>query len=90
MKSHLGEQRVTGPSPERGMVFQKGALFEWMSVRKNVSFGPELKGMPKGEMNEIVDHLLEVVGLQDFQGKGDLRAFRWHAAACGFGQMSRQ
>ncbi len=65
----LGEQRVTGPSPERGMVFQKGALFEWMSVRKNVSFGPELKGMPKGEMNEIVDHLLEVVGLQDFKEK---------------------
>ncbi len=65
----LGEQRVTGPSPERGMVFQKGALFEWMSVRKNVSFGPELKGMPKGEMNDIVDHLLEVVGLQDFKEK---------------------
>lgn len=65
----LNGDLVTGPSPERGMVFQKGALFEWMSVRKNVSFGPELKGMPKGEMNEIVDHLLDVVGLQDFKEK---------------------
>ena len=65
----LGGDRVTGPGPERGMVFQKGALFEWMSVRKNVSFGPELKGMPKGEMDETVDHLLDVVGLQDFKEK---------------------
>jgi len=65
----LNGDLVTGPSPERGMVFQKGALFEWMSVRKNVSFGPELKGMPKAEMNEIVDHLLDVVGLQDFKEK---------------------
>lgn len=65
----LNGNRVSGPGPERGMVFQKGALFEWMSVRKNVSFGPELKGMPKGEMNGIVDHLLDVVGLQDFKEK---------------------
>lgn len=65
----LGSNQVTGPGPERGMVFQKGALFEWMSVRKNVAFGPELKGMAKGEMNEKVDHLLNVVGLQDFKEK---------------------
>ena len=68
-KLSLNGDLVTGPSPERGMVFQKGALFEWMSVRKNVSFGPELKGMPKAEMDEIVDHLLDVVGLQDFKEK---------------------
>ena len=42
----LGGQRVVGPSPERGMVFQQGALFEWMSVSKNVGFGPKMKGMP--------------------------------------------
>ncbi|MEM7068071.1 MAG: ABC transporter ATP-binding protein [Pseudomonadota bacterium] len=65
----LNTEVVHGPGPERGMVFQKGALFEWMSVRKNVAFGPSMKGMPKGETNEIVDHLLEVVGLQDFKEK---------------------
>jgi len=65
----LKSQSVSGPGPERGMVFQKGALFEWMSVRKNVAFGPAMKGMPKGETNEIVDHLLDVVGLQDFKDK---------------------
>ena len=65
----LGGETVVGPSPQRGMVFQQGALFEWMSVRNNVAFGPSMKGMPKGQMNEIVDHLLEVVGLQDFKEK---------------------
>ncbi len=60
---------VTGPAAERGMVFQKGALFEWMSVRENVDFGPRMKGMPKAERDQISDHLLEVVGLQDFKEK---------------------
>src|SRR6056297_2006017 len=35
---------VTGPDAERGMVFQQGALFEWMCVRENVSFGPRMAG----------------------------------------------
>ena len=65
----LGDQRVRGPGPERGMVFQKGALFEWMSVRENVAFGPNMKGMPKAESAKIVDHLLDVVGLRDFKEK---------------------
>jgi taurine transport system ATP-binding protein len=65
----LNGNEVKGPSRERGMVFQQGALFEWMTVRKNVSFGPDMKGMPKAESNEIVEHLLDVVGLQDFKEK---------------------
>ena len=60
---------VTGPAAERGMVFQKGALFEWMSVRENVGFGPRMKGMASGESRELVDHLLDTVGLQDFKEK---------------------
>ena len=60
---------VAGPAAERGMVFQKGALFEWMSVRENVDFGPRMKGMPKAERDKISDHLLETVGLQDFKEK---------------------
>ncbi len=68
-KVELGGTRVTGPAQERGMVFQQGALFEWMSVRENVSFGPRMNGVPKAEMNQTVDHLLDVVGLQDFMDK---------------------
>ena len=65
----LHDVPVTGPGPERGMVFQKGALFEWMSVRHNVEFGPKMKGMARGERDKITDHLLDVVGLQDFKEK---------------------
>ena len=65
----LNEKRVYGPGPERGMVFQQGALFEWMSVRENVGFGPKMKGMAEKPKREIVDHLLDVVGLQEFKEK---------------------
>jgi taurine transport system ATP-binding protein len=65
----LNDKKVNGPGAERGMVFQQGALFEWMSVRKNVDFGPRMKGMPKAERDKITDHLLETVGLHDFKEK---------------------
>ncbi|GGO54979.1 taurine transport system ATP-binding protein [Roseovarius pacificus] len=65
----LNDHQVTGPDAERGMVFQQGALFEWMSVRDNVSFGPRMKGQKKSVYMPTVDHLLEVVGLQDFKEK---------------------
>ena len=65
----LNGHQVTGPDAERGMVFQQGALFEWMSVRENVGFGPSMKGMPAREKKQVVDHLLDVVGLGDFKEK---------------------
>ncbi|WP_372801091.1 ABC transporter ATP-binding protein [Paracoccus seriniphilus] len=65
----LNGHEITGPDAERGMVFQKGALFEWMSVRENVAFGPAMRGAPKAEIGEKVDHLLDVVGLKDFKDK---------------------
>lgn len=65
----LNGHQVLGPDAERGMVFQAGALFEWMSVRDNVSFGPRMAGKRQGEWAENVDHLLDVVGLQDFKEK---------------------
>jgi taurine transport system ATP-binding protein len=68
-KVTLNGHPVTGPHPERGMVFQQGALFEWMSVRKNIDFGPRMKGMGQAERDKITDHLLGTVGLQDFGDK---------------------
>ena len=65
----LNGKPVHGPDAQRGMVFQQGALFEWMSVRENVSFGPDMKGTPKAESRKTVDHLLNVVGLRDFKDK---------------------
>jgi taurine transport system ATP-binding protein len=65
----LNGHQVKGPAAERGMVFQQGALFEWLDVRKNISFGPRMMGKPRKETKEKVDHLLEIVGLQDFGDK---------------------
>ncbi|MEM0977811.1 MAG: ABC transporter ATP-binding protein [Pseudomonadota bacterium] len=65
----LGGAKVTGPSSERGMVFQQGALFEWMNVSNNIGFGPSMKGTPPKEIKETVEDLLGTVGLQDFGEK---------------------
>ena len=65
----LNGHEIKGPDAERGMVFQQGALFEWMSVRENVGFGPSMKGTPKADKTKTVNHLLDVVGLQDFKEK---------------------
>ncbi len=35
----LGSDKITGPGRERGMVFQQGALFEWLTVNENIGFG---------------------------------------------------
>lgn len=65
----LGGEEIEGPGQERGMVFQQGALFEWMNVRQNVAFGPRMNRAPRAEASERVDHLLETVGLRDFKEK---------------------
>ncbi|MDA8585196.1 ABC transporter ATP-binding protein [Rhodobacteraceae bacterium] len=65
----LNDHPAIGPDAERGMVFQQGALFEWMSVRENVSFGPRMAGKSVKDWGDNVNHLLDVVGLQDFKDK---------------------
>ena len=39
----LGGNEINGPGVERGMVFQQGALFEWLTVAENVNFGLRMK-----------------------------------------------
>jgi len=68
-KMMLGNHEIRGPHAERGMVFQQGALFEWMNVRDNISFGPRMKGTSKSEYAPSVDHLLDITGLGDFGEK---------------------
>ena len=65
----LNNRFVTGPSADRGMVFQQGALFEWMNVRKNIGFGPNMQNMPAEKVKQCVDILLETVGLHGFGEK---------------------
>jgi taurine transport system ATP-binding protein len=65
----VGDAPVAGPGPERGMVFQQGALFEWLTVAGNVSFGPRMAGRPRAETAAKVAQLLRTVGLEGFGEK---------------------
>jgi NitT/TauT family transport system ATP-binding protein len=60
---------VTGPGPERGMVFQEYALFPWMTVEKNIAFGLEIQGMAKADIARRVDALLAMLSLGDFRAR---------------------
>jgi len=64
--ARLGDNVIEGPGVERGMVFQQGALFEWLPVAKNVDFGLRMKGMPADERAALVEKWLDIVGLQGF------------------------
>ncbi len=57
---------VSGPGPDRGVIFQQYALFPWLTVRQNVEFGLELQKISKAERRVISDRMLEVTGLSAF------------------------
>lgn len=58
---------VTGPGPDRGMVFQEYALFPWMTVEENIAFGLQIKGTDKAEIGATVARLLAMLSLSDFR-----------------------
>jgi NitT/TauT family transport system ATP-binding protein/sulfonate transport system ATP-binding protein len=57
---------ITGPGSDRGMVFQDYALFPWMTVRENISFGPRQRQLPREETARIADEFVRMVGLERF------------------------
>ena len=57
---------VTGPGPDRGVVFQRDTLFLWKRVRNNIEFGPKARGVPKDECKRISDTYLRLIGLEKF------------------------
>lgn len=60
-------QPITGPSPERGMVFQEYSLFPWRTVLNNAVFGLELKGIDRATREEKGRQYLKMVGLESFE-----------------------
>lgn len=57
---------ITGPGSDRGMVFQDYALFPWMTVRENISFGPRQRQLPREEIAKTTGEFVRMVGLERF------------------------
>ena len=60
---------IERPTQERGFVFQSFNLFPWRTVRGNIEFGMEIKGVPKSERHSVAQRLVELVGLAGFERK---------------------
>lgn len=58
---------VTGPGPERAMVFQDPSLLPWRTVKGNVVYGLESQRMPKREIDQRATYYMELVGLRGFE-----------------------
>ncbi len=65
----LDGKPIHGPGPDRAVVFQDGALFPWLTVRKNVEFGLRQLGVGEKERTQRASAFLERVGLGGFQDR---------------------
>ena len=59
----LDGRAVSGPGPDRGVVFQSFALFPWKTVLENVAFGPKMRGATRPERERIAREYLALAGL---------------------------
>tara|TARA_R110000868_G_scaffold778_2_gene5682 strand:+ start:14592 stop:15416 length:825 start_codon:yes stop_codon:yes gene_type:complete len=58
---------VTGPGPDRGIVFQHFALFPWKTVRQNVLYGLEKQGLARAEREATAQEFIDLVHLTGFE-----------------------
>ncbi len=67
----LDGQHVKRPGPDKMVVFQNYSLLPWMSVRENIALAVDevMSGVPRSERDQIVQHHIEMVGLQPHADK---------------------
>lgn len=61
----VGDDRITGPSAERGLVFQDPNLFPWLTVSRNIQSGLVARGVLHKKRQEV-DEFIRLVGLEKF------------------------
>ena len=60
---------ITGPGPDRGMVFQSYSSYPWLTVLDNVAFGMKLRGVPQAEREKVARSWIKKVGLEGTEKK---------------------
>jgi ABC-type taurine transport system ATPase subunit len=83
----LNGNEINGPGVERGMVFQQGALFEWLTVSENVDFGLRMKKEDPVKTAKKVEEWLNIVGLQGF---GDTPTYQLYVMAPRPGRIHKE
>ncbi len=63
----IDRDRIAGPHPAVGMVFQEESTFPWRNVLDNVSFPLELQNVGKSERHDRAQKFVDLVGLQGFE-----------------------
>jgi len=64
---HLDGRPITGPGPDRGVIFQEYALFPWRTAHGNIVWPLEIKGVAKDERERVAEHYLDLVHLKGFR-----------------------
>ncbi|MTI59858.1 MAG: ABC transporter ATP-binding protein [Firmicutes bacterium] len=64
---YINGKQVLKPGPDRGVVFQSMALFPWLSVLNNVSYGPKVRGISRKEREKKARYYIDLVGLKGFE-----------------------
>jgi ABC-type nitrate/sulfonate/bicarbonate transport system ATPase subunit len=62
----VGAERISGPSAERGLMFQDPTLFPWLNVRGNVQAGLVARGLLRARRPEVGEYI-KLVGLEGFE-----------------------
>jgi NitT/TauT family transport system ATP-binding protein len=65
----IAGERISGPHPQIGMVFQEESTFPWRTVLDNVAFPLEIQGAPKAERVARARHFIALVGLDGFEAR---------------------
>jgi NitT/TauT family transport system ATP-binding protein len=65
----LRGQPITGPGPDRGMVFQSYSSYPWLTVLDNVAFGLKLRDVPRDERERVARGWIKKVGLEGTEHK---------------------
>jgi NitT/TauT family transport system ATP-binding protein len=65
----LDGKQITGPAPDRALVFQHASLYPWQTVQQNVAFGLQAQGRLDNAARERVNDLIDLVGLSEYRKK---------------------